>query len=63
LTKHTPFRLVYGKEVIMPLEFVVPSLRISLATQMFDDQSLQKQLDELMELEEDLTHGGSQPIG
>jgi transposase InsO family protein len=26
LTKHTPFRLVYGKEVVMPLEFIVPSL-------------------------------------
>jgi hypothetical protein len=29
------------KEVVMPLEFVVPSLRVSLATQMTDDQSLQ----------------------
>jgi hypothetical protein len=53
LTKNTPFRLVYGKVALMPLEFVVPSLRISLTTQMSDEQSLQKWLDELMELEED----------
>jgi hypothetical protein len=53
MTKHTPFILVYGKEVVMPLEFVVPSLWVTLATQMTDDQSLQHRLDELMELEED----------
>jgi transposase InsO family protein len=32
MTKNTLFRLVYGKEAIMPLEFVVPSLRVSLTT-------------------------------
>jgi hypothetical protein len=52
MTKHTLFRLVYGKEAVMPLEFVVLSVRVSLATQMTDDQSLQHMLDELMELEE-----------
>jgi hypothetical protein len=45
--------LVYGKEAVMPLEFVVPSLRIVVTTQMSDDQALQRQLDELLELEED----------
>jgi hypothetical protein len=53
LTKHTPFRLVYGKEVVMLLEFVVPSLRIAVVTHMSDDHSLQWWLDELLELEED----------
>ena len=28
LTIHTPFLLVYGKEVVMPMEYVVPSIRI-----------------------------------
>jgi hypothetical protein len=28
LTKHTPFIFMYGKEVVMLLEFVVPSLKI-----------------------------------
>jgi hypothetical protein len=63
MTKHMPFRLVYGKEVVMPLEFVVPSLRVTLATQMIDDQSLQHRLDELMELEEDLNDGRFQSSG
>jgi hypothetical protein len=53
MTKHMPFRLVYGKEVVMPLEFVVPSLWVTLETQMTNDQSLQHRLDELMELEEE----------
>lgn len=26
LTSHTPFRLVYGQEAVMPLEYIVPSL-------------------------------------
>ena len=28
LTAHTPFHLVYGHEVVMPMEYIVPSLRI-----------------------------------
>jgi hypothetical protein len=37
----------------MSLEFVVPSLCVTLAAQTTNDQSLQHRLDELMELEED----------
>jgi len=37
----------------MPLEFVVPSLRVALATHMTNEQSLQQKLGELMELKED----------
>ena len=29
LTCHTPFSLVYGQEAIMPMEYIVPSLRIA----------------------------------
>ena len=25
----TPFRLVYGMEVVVPMEFIVPSLRVA----------------------------------
>ena len=28
----TPFTLVYGKEAVMPMEYIVPSLRITVAT-------------------------------
>ena len=36
LTGHTPFRLVYGQETIMPMEYIVPSLRISAFIEMDD---------------------------
>jgi hypothetical protein len=29
LTGHTPFKLVYGQEAVVPLEFLVPSLTCS----------------------------------
>jgi hypothetical protein len=34
LTKHTPFRLVYGQEAVVQLEFLVPSLRVATITHM-----------------------------
>ena len=34
LTGNTPFKLVYGKETFMPMEYIVPSLCIALATGM-----------------------------
>ena len=37
---HTPFRLVYGQEAVMPMEYIVPSLRISAFTEMDDPAML-----------------------
>jgi hypothetical protein len=34
LTGQTPFRLVYGQEAVVPLEFLIPSLRIESITNM-----------------------------
>jgi transposase InsO family protein len=34
LTGKTPFRLVYGKEAVVPLEFLVPSLHVATITNM-----------------------------
>jgi transposase InsO family protein len=34
LTEHTPFRMVYGQEVVVPLEFLVPSLRVAAIANM-----------------------------
>jgi transposase InsO family protein len=34
LTRNMPFKLVYGQEVVMPLEFLVPSLRVAAITHM-----------------------------
>jgi len=37
LMKNTPFWLVYINEAFMPLEFIVPSLQIAIATHMTDE--------------------------
>jgi hypothetical protein len=34
LLGHTPFILVYGKEAVMPLEFLVPCLHVASITNM-----------------------------
>ena len=44
LTRQTPFRLVYGVEAIMPMEYIVPSLRIEALTGMIDHGGLEKRL-------------------
>jgi hypothetical protein len=35
-TGHTPFKLVYGQEAVVPLEFLVPNLRIEAITQVIE---------------------------
>lgn len=40
LTKHTLFQLVYGKEVLMSMEFLVPSPHVALMTRMAEDGGL-----------------------
>ena len=40
LTGHTHFRLVYGQEAIMPMEYIVPRLRIYTFTEMDDPAML-----------------------
>jgi len=49
----TPFRLVYGVEFIMSIEYIVPSLRIAALTDTADREALEERLAQLMELEED----------
>jgi hypothetical protein len=34
LTSHTPFKLVYGQEAIVSLEFLIPSLHVASITHM-----------------------------
>jgi hypothetical protein len=49
----TPFRLVYGKEAVVPLEYLIPSLFIAAITNMKKRGTTQERLSQLMELEED----------
>jgi hypothetical protein len=53
MTMHTPFKLVYGLEVVVPMEYLVPVLRIAALTGMDDNGVVQDRLAQLLELEED----------
>jgi transposase InsO family protein len=54
LTMKTPFKLVYGLETVVPMEYLVPSLRIVAFTDMDDTGDVQNTLKQLVELEEDM---------
>jgi hypothetical protein len=45
---------MYGQEVVMPMEFIVPSLCIVALTELTDSGAMEKRLSELIELEEDV---------
>jgi transposase InsO family protein len=53
LTMQTPFKLVYGLKAIIPMEYLVPSLRIAAFTYMDDTGAVRERLAQLVELEED----------
>ena len=60
MTGHTHFRLVYGKEAVMPMEYIVPSLRISAFIEMDDPDMMKERLAKILELEEDKFIAGFQ---
>ena len=49
----TPFKLVYGLEAIVPMEYLVPSLRSASFTDMDDIGVFCERLSQLVELGED----------
>ena len=53
MTGQNHFRLVYGVEEIMPMEYIVPSLRIADLTTIADRRALEEWLAQLDELEEE----------
>ena len=42
LTGHMSFKLVYGKEALMPMEYIVPSLHIAAVMCMDDESALEE---------------------
>ena len=52
LIGHNPFRLMYGQEAMMPMEFIIPSLCIVLMAKFTNSGAIDKRLLELVELEE-----------
>jgi hypothetical protein len=53
LTMQAPFKLVYGLEVVVPMEYLVPSLRIVSFIDMDDTGAIRERIAQLVELEED----------
>jgi hypothetical protein len=47
---HTPFKLVYGLEAVVPMEYLVPSLIIATFTDMDDISTIQERLTQLVEI-------------
>jgi len=58
MTGQTPFRLVYGIEAMIPMEYIVPTLHIATFTGMVDHEALDELLVQLMELQEDISLAG-----
>jgi transposase InsO family protein len=58
LIGQTPFRLVYGQEAVMPMDFIVPSLCIVVMTELMDSDVVEERLSQLMALEEDRFFAG-----
>jgi hypothetical protein len=52
LHRYTPFQLVYGKEAVVPAEFIIPSLYIIHIRHMSEEESVAQRLMQLQELEE-----------
>jgi hypothetical protein len=40
VTGRTPFKLAYGQEVVMPMEYIVPSLRIAALNDTVDANTM-----------------------
>ena len=53
LTGQTPFRLVYGQESVVPMEYIVLSLRIVALTEMTDVDVVEGILSQLIQMEEE----------
>jgi hypothetical protein len=53
MTMQTPFKLVYGLEEVVTMEYLVPRLRIAAFTDMDDTGTIQERLAQLVKLEED----------
>jgi hypothetical protein len=49
----TPFKLVYGKEVVIPMEFILPSLGIAVITDISHSSVVEEILSHLVKLKED----------
>jgi hypothetical protein len=56
----TPFKLVYGIEAIVPMEYLVPRLRITAFTDLDDTDMVHERIAQLVEMDEDRFIAGFQ---
>lgn len=52
LIGHTPLRLAYGQEVVMPMEYIIPRLKVVALTNMADEDTMNERLLHLVRMEE-----------
>ena len=52
VTGHTPFKLAYGQEAVMLMEYIVPSLRVAIVIDMANEDTVNERLLHLVGLEE-----------
>ena len=52
LTSHTPCKLAYGQEAVMPMKYIVPSLRVAVVTNMANEDTLKERLLHVLSIEE-----------
>ena len=52
LIKSTPFRMAFGLDTVMPVEFQVPTLQVQVIKRLDEEQSEQVQKEQLLILEE-----------
>ena len=52
LIGHTPFKFSYGQEVVIPMEYIVPTLKIATLTDMANAETMNETLLQLVGLEE-----------
>jgi len=53
LAGQKPFRLVYKNKVVMPMEYIVPNLKIVAFTDMEDSNIMEERMAQLLALEDD----------
>ena len=51
-TRYTPYQLVYGKQVLLPIEFQVKTFRISAQLSLNLDEAQEQRMMQLNELDE-----------
>ncbi|XP_057808474.1 uncharacterized protein LOC131022951 [Salvia miltiorrhiza] len=56
-TQATPYSLVYGVEVVIPLEQQIPSLRIAIQEGLIEEENARLRLEELEVLDENRLEG------